>query len=391
MSSTPWTLLVSAIHASANRAVVAVTGGGSKAISQLLEVPGASRTLLEGVVPYSQPALTEWLGGTPEQSCSERTARGMAMAAWMRARTLAADADPVELIGLGLTASLASDRPKKGEHRVHVGLQSAMVTSTMTLRLGKGLRDRKKEEWLAAKMLLITLGEACGVPTEDALSALQAQLEAQEQIERTNQEAPAPWTELLLGKGDLHQPTVEGHNLLTAVPVVFPGAFNPLHTGHLKMVEVASKRLSQPVCLEISLTNVDKLPLDFIEIAARLESVRTIAGDLPLLLTNAPTFQAKSLLFPGCTFVVGLDTLQRIADPQYYTDKASGLEAAIQAFEQRSCRFLVFGRQTDEGFQVLSDLAIPDALAALCDGVPADQFREDISSTLLRKQMQQSQ
>ena len=33
--------------------VVAVTGGGSQAIADLLTVPGASATVLEAVVPYS--------------------------------------------------------------------------------------------------------------------------------------------------------------------------------------------------------------------------------------------------------------------------------------------------------------------------------------------------
>ena len=65
--------------------VIAVTGGGSGAISSLLEVPGASASVLEAIVPYAATALADWLGGTPDHYCSERTARAMAMAAFERA------------------------------------------------------------------------------------------------------------------------------------------------------------------------------------------------------------------------------------------------------------------------------------------------------------------
>ena len=61
--------------------VVAITGGGGRAITDLLTVPGASATVLEAVVPYSLPALEDWLGGKVDHACSERTARAMAMAA----------------------------------------------------------------------------------------------------------------------------------------------------------------------------------------------------------------------------------------------------------------------------------------------------------------------
>ena len=47
--------LVQQIHDSPTRIVLAASGGGSRAIADLLEVPGGSRTLLEAIVPYSAP------------------------------------------------------------------------------------------------------------------------------------------------------------------------------------------------------------------------------------------------------------------------------------------------------------------------------------------------
>ena len=74
-------------------AVIAVTGGGSEAPAQLLTVPGASRTVMEALVPYHPSALAEFLGGRPDQACSAKTARAMAMAAFQRAMKLEPDID----------------------------------------------------------------------------------------------------------------------------------------------------------------------------------------------------------------------------------------------------------------------------------------------------------
>ena len=62
---------VARIHASGRRLVVAVTGGGSQAISTLLTVPGGSRSILAAEVPYSSSAIVEWLHARPEHFCNE--------------------------------------------------------------------------------------------------------------------------------------------------------------------------------------------------------------------------------------------------------------------------------------------------------------------------------
>ena len=77
--------LVRRIQASGRALVLALTGGGSRVIAELLTVPGASRFVLEALVPYSEPALARFLGGHPDHFCSSATARAMAMAAYLRA------------------------------------------------------------------------------------------------------------------------------------------------------------------------------------------------------------------------------------------------------------------------------------------------------------------
>ena len=105
-----------------------------------------------------------------------------------------------------------------------------------------------------------------------------------------------------------------------------------------------------------------------------------------MLVTRAPTFIEKARLAPGCVFVVGIDTLVRIAEPRYYRDDVANRDAAIAAIVNAGCRFLVFGRQQGDRFLTLADTNIPAALQKLCDEVSETQFRADISSSQLRNE-----
>jgi hypothetical protein len=367
--------LIAAIHRSGARIVIAITGGGSSAIGKLLEVPGGSDSLLEALVPYSQAALEEFLGGAPDQFCSEPTARAMAMAAWIRARQLAAE-DPRKLIGVGMTASLVSNMPKKCDHRIHVGVQTAELTASYSLTITKGERSRGEEEQLAANMLIMALADICLSKSEKVGDPLINTLLSGEHVERKEQVAEPAWTELLLGERRL---VFAGEK--SALKGVFPGAFNPLHAGHREMMAQASKRLGGPVAYEISITNVDKPPIDFIEIQNRLNGI----GQNDVVLTTAPRFREKASLFPNTTFVVGIDTLVRIADPNYYNGDPDARDKAIEHIAMVGCRFLVFGREIDGKFCCLNDVKLPASLRDLCDAVPEEEFHDDVSSTELRK------
>jgi nicotinamide mononucleotide (NMN) deamidase PncC len=379
---------IRAIHNSGAQLVMAITGGGSEAIAALLQVPGASRCVLEAAVPYSATALASWLGGATDHACSAVTARAMAMAGFMRARQLVApQADPQRLIGVSCTASLASDRPKAGEHRVHVGVQTACETIVRSLRLEKGRRERFTEEGIARDLVLCAVADACGVDARPWELALAASCPA-EPVDVQREVASSDLTDLILGACNcvlLAPGHTDANVAASRGPVaVFPGAFNPPHAGHLKMAADAEQRLQRPVTWELSIANVDKPPLDFISIRERVAGLKSSGGGRTIALTHAATFGEKAELFPEATFVVGADTIVRIADERYYAGDATRRDAAIREIAARDCRFLVYGRVVDGRFETLADLDLPPELAALCNEVPASAFREDVSSTELR-------
>lgn len=360
--------LIEALHAAAGKVVVSATGGGSTAISSLLAIPGASRTVIEATVPYDPAALSHYLGGAPDQPCSGTTARAMAMVAFQRALRYEPDSRQ-PLFGIGCSAALTTDRQRKGQDRCFVALQSIDETREYSLTLSREHRDRADQEAICAELIILTLAHGCGI-AEPELA-----LYDDERFSVRVQVAEAAWRELFAGHLTYTNHPIDDPHL------IFPGAFNPLHDGHREMMRIAEEETGERALLEISAFNVDKPPLDYIEMHARQEGLKAF----PLTYTNAPTFVEKASIFPDSTFIVGSDTIERIGHIRYYNDSVEQRDLAIDNIAAADVRFLVFGRTTDDTFIGLDDIDIPDKLRAISTGVPESRFRVDASSSAIRK------
>ncbi len=161
MSSSERLGLIDQIHDSSLSIVIAVTGGGVAAISDLLLVPGASRTVIEAVVPYSFQALSRLVGYSPEQAVSEEVAEKMAFACLRRARELS-DNDGL-IAGVACTAALVTDRQRRGDNRAHIAVATSEGSSSSNLPLEKGLNDRATEDRIVSDAVLQMIGIAAKV------------------------------------------------------------------------------------------------------------------------------------------------------------------------------------------------------------------------------------
>lgn len=380
--------LIQSIHDTPGLWVVAATGGGSGALSGLLEVSGASRTLVEATIPYAPSALASYLGHAPTQAASPATARAMAMAAFRRCQVLQHE-QPLPLFGLGCCAALTTDRIRRGTDRCFVAVQSLTATFEFSLTLAPKQRDRQAQEALCADFIwhIISHAQRAIRPDEDQANAgleiKQAEVEKADIkgiddadfLSQRQVWAPPAWQALFCG-------TPSSTWTATAAPsAVLPGSFNPLHDGHRRMAAIAAAHLGVAVVLEVSAFNVDKPPLDYFDLQQRQAG----SDELPLIFTNAPTFIEKSALFPGVTFVVGSDTIERIADPKYYAGDIRQRDAALELLSTRGHQFLVFGRISGQHFIGLEDLNLPKTLRDQCTGIAESQFRIDVASRDLRQ------
>ena len=389
-SDAAWQQLISTLHASGRKAAIAITGGGSGAVGELLRVPGGSRLLIEAQVPYDEQALAAFLGFAPAQACSSDTAIAMARTARRRAARLVPSTGVgvgTDLVGLGATAALVSDRPRRGEHRFHIAFaNSAGPNSTgahCTGVMAKGRRDRAAEEDLVSRAIVLWLARACGIAAPSPRSLLDADEHYAETVVAAG--AAVDTIDQLLA-GELDRVTVQpdGQMMLSAPQpsVLFPGSFNPMHDGHVLLARVAEELRQQPLAFEISVTNVDKPPLMGETVRRRLTQ---FAWRSPLELTRAPTFLEKSRLFPSTTFVIGADTAERLVAPKYYGDDELRMHVALEEIANSGGSFLVAVRIDTAGrVRALNDILVPLRYADLFTEIPEHRFRVDTSSSEIR-------
>lgn len=368
---------IKAIHDASPQVVIEFAGAGVQALAWLHGIGGSSRTILEATDRYAAPSLIGSIGFEPEKFVSPQVARALATQAFVRAVQLAKPGTPVA--GIGCTATIATDRLKRGEHNCCVAICEAEGVTNYTLRLAKGRRTRLEEENLVSLLILRAVARVCQV---SGLPAPQL-FETEQLIEST--EAIGLIDRLLAGA--FNWIAVSPEDCMTPGQVwpdiaFLSGSFNPLHEGHRQMVQVASEILQREVYFELPLINADKAPLNTEEARYRIAQFADYAT---VILSRAPLFSQKAEFFPHSVFVIGADTAERLVQLRFYNHNRTNMHAAFDHLRTAGCRFLVAGRVRDGRFFSLPDIEIPEWYRALFEAIPEEQFRIDISSTEIRE------
>ena len=159
------------------RIVACITGGGGPFFKYLLDEPGASSCLLEGVVPYDKHSCLSFLAGSNRTAegigfCSPEMAQLLAESARDRALTLTAQlVHWPDCVGVSCTATIISHYKRRGDYRAHAAaVDAGGYCSTYHHNLLKGGRERPGEDEACALLALRALADATGRPSAGALA-----------------------------------------------------------------------------------------------------------------------------------------------------------------------------------------------------------------------------
>jgi hypothetical protein len=372
------------------RTFIYTTGCGAGIQNKLWKLPGCSSFLAGCGFPYAPELTSEVIGYTPSKFVSKETAIELAMSAYMKA--FDASKSDMNVIGIGLSGSVASAIEHRGDHRLYVAAVHNKGCDVTYVKLSKGSGAIKREEDgdISNSLILKTLYGVLGL--EDKMmfkwsyqgSCYTPEIELSEESELLYsliQERPFFKSD---GSKCSSPEFFSGEDYSNYV--FYPGSFNPLHYGHLNAKKAAfnaAVHLNNDIKDTIFTTCVNpphKNKLSSVEILQRIKQMR---GQNFLLTWDDPYYTHKAKMFPGSNIIIGTDVLLSIFDPKWNLDPIE----MLNSFKENRVRFLVRGRLIDGKFISLADCRAQIKL--LNDNNYYNLFahvdgRDDISSTELR-------
>lgn len=362
------------------------TGAGAGAQNMLWQIPGASKIFNGSLFPYSREEVDQLLGFSLEKYTSEEAAISLACIAFMRScetlelrmRNLALDDPKLKTlgqqkpIGIGLTATVASNYKHRGSHQIFVAAvtEDTVICEAFPIPKGVGVEQR------------IFDGSECD---KIMINALYAAINL-EQIYPYHQLRPHTGAvkNFLFVKPYFSVNGQRGDGISNLVNL-FPVTANPLHEGHEGMALESECQSGRPTVYVLTANehNVHK-PTSLQTILRRIAMIK---ASNRLTGQNRGVFITDKTLFvdilqdnPAQHIILGEDAFLRAMDPKWL----GGKEETRKRFDQvlyQNCLFRVFTRNNgSEAIRQAAQPIISDPLA-----VRIYPYNKSISSTEIRQ------
>ncbi len=383
---------IARLHEMPHRVVMSIAGAGAGLQQLLWEVPGASRTILDCRFPYHNNAIADVLGEKPERFVTSNVAAQYAARAYHQGlEILQKDSSNDPVIGLGLTAAVASARDRKGTDRVHIACRTKTDLFYADAQFDKGVLDRAGQgelcDLLALRLLCLTAGVPdAELPKIPMYGVNTDALNLGRQLNWSDIYAADDLKELCAAplKVDHRSFRLDEYDFTNTV--IYPLSANPLHRSHVNIPRYIQEAEGKKVIYLISTDHPEKGPLDKEEAIRRLSQFYALA---PVVLYNSSGLYVDMAdMFKGSHFIIGADVLQKLFSSLYLgtgIEYAENLNRVIGRFKRSETGFYVVGRNIKN----MGWISAKDAIQAW---VPREfhthftpvLYRDDISSTELR-------
>jgi nicotinamide mononucleotide (NMN) deamidase PncC len=352
---------------------VIATGAGAGIINQLWSVPGSSAYLSGYSFPYAPEEQQELLGFMPEHFCSQEAAIDLASAAYMKAYKFGGK----KPVGVGLTATVASEQEHHGGHRVYACIITDSIIDTYHYNLfkGKGELQRKFDGETCDDLVHHLISDGLGLKFKTFIVGYQDATEL-----ARSQFFKRPFFTAYGKRIEASSPHEEYSLDHTAL---MSGAFNPPHDGHFGIVDAMWRDHGMQVVFETTANPPHKAALTVQEL---LKRAKLLQGHDRLFTQDLPLYLDKARAFPGVPLVMGADAALRLLDPKWGQDPVE----TFREFDKLGTMLYIVGRNIDGKF--VNRDSIWDRLPSGALDLYAKTTRRvkgewDISSTELRNKV----
>lgn len=348
---------------------VIATGAGAGLQAKLWEVPGSSAYLSGASFPYSAEEQEDLLGFMPEHFCSEEAAIDLASAAYMKAYKFGGN----KPVGVGITASVASEKIHRGEHHAFACVITndkaiaASVTFTKATGIGQRRSDGELTDILGRQLLKVALDfedkEFAPVGTHDVTQQVKDRFFLRPFFSQDGKRF--------------------AHFVLAENGVLFPGAFNPPHDGHFGPANEVANEFGRQVVFEVTAEPPHK---DALTPQQLLQRAKLLQRGNRLFTRKNPYYLDKARAYPGAGLLLGADAMVRMLDPKW------GLNTTEMLKEFKSLRTKIYliDRKVDGKLVTYMDIIDlmddeqVDLFESLAFHIPGEW---DISSTEIRNKL----